>query len=74
MTLKELLNDAVKLAKQDKSILDKIILISDDEEGNSYHNLYFSFTSDPKDVKDCIEFSNGADIEIKDYSKYIILG
>ena len=74
MTLGELLNDINALAAKDKSILNKRVLVADDEEGNSYHSLYYSITSKPKDVKENIECSNGADIEIKDYSKFVILG
>lgn len=74
MTVKELIVDIKKIAEKDKSIFDKEILLSDDEEGNSYHGCYFSITSEPNEVKECIEFSNGADREITDYSKYIILG
>ena len=74
MTVRELILDIKKIAEKDKSIYDKEILLSDDEEGNSYHGCYYSFTSDPKDVKECIECSNGADRKIDDYSKYVILG
>lgn len=31
---------------------DKKIYISSDDEGNSFHPLYFQFTTDPNEVKD----------------------
>lgn len=30
---------------------DKKILISDDDEGNGFHSLYFGFTDDIKEIK-----------------------
>lgn len=32
---------------------DKIILISQDDEGNGYHTLYFQFTTDENVIKQC---------------------
>lgn len=74
MTVKELLLDIQKLVKADKTILDKEIYLSDDEEGNGYHGCYYSFTSDPKTVRECIEFSNGCREGIVDPNKIVILG
>lgn len=74
MTVKELYCDLAKAMLKDPEVAKKEILISDDEEGNSYHGCYYSITSDPNEVKGCIECSNGADREITDYSKYVILG
>lgn len=74
MTVKELLLDIKKLADKDKDFLNKEIYLSDDEEGNGYHGCYYSFTSDPNTVKDCIEFSNGCREGDVDYSKIVILG
>lgn len=75
MTVKELLVDLKKAIEKDHSILNKQILLSDDDEGNSYHEMYFSITADADDVKENIEFSNGVSgVDITDYSKYVILG
>ena len=74
MTVRELLLHLKKAQEKDKNLLNKEILISDDEEGNSYHGMYFAPTCDEKTVHECIEYSNGADRDIDDYSKYIILG
>lgn len=74
MTIKQLLLDIKKLAKNDKTIFDKEILLSDDEEGNGYHGCYYSITNGAQEVKDIIDCSNGADREITDYSKYVIIG
>lgn len=74
MTVKQLLLNIKKIAETDKSILDKEILISDDEEGNGYHGIYYNITHDPSEVEDIIANSHGADRDIADYSKYVILG
>ena len=74
MTLKQLLIHIKKAVDKDKSILDKEVLISDDDEGNGYHGMYYAPTCDAKTVRECIEFSNGATVDIDDYSKFIILG
>lgn len=47
------------LIKQDPSIKNKGIILSDDEEGNGYHGCYYEVTYEPKTVKECLEFSNG---------------
>ena len=31
---------------------DKFIVISDDNEGNGYHGLFFAILDDPKEIKD----------------------
>lgn len=74
MTVKELLLDIKKLAQADKSFLNKEIYLSDDEEGNGYHGCYYSFTSDPKTIRECIEFSNGCREGVVDPNKIVILG
>ena len=74
MTLKDLLKDIKKLVEKDKTILDKEIYLSDDEEGNGYHGCYFSLVTNPKDIKECIEFSNGCREGVVDPNKIIILG
>ena len=49
MTIDELIAEALKAKKKFGG--DKYILISDDEEGNGYHECYFSF-GDAKDLDD----------------------
>ncbi len=44
--LKDLCNEQIRKGNGDKKIL-----ISDDDEGNGYHSLFFPFTDKPKDVK-----------------------
>ena len=53
MTVKQLL----ELCKQEveKGNGNKIIVLSDDNEGNGYHGMFFGFTSKVKDIKDCTE-------------------
>lgn len=47
----------------------KKILISADDEGNSYHELIYEFTEDLEDFKDLIYCVNEEDLK-----DYIILG
>ena len=52
MTVNELLNyckEQIKLGNGNKTIY-----ISDDDEGNGYHSLYFRFTDDKDDVKELL--------------------
>ena len=59
--------------KADPSIADKIILLSDDDEGNGYHVCYYEVTYDPKTVRECIEFSNGCGSDV-DPANCVIVG
>lgn len=50
LTIDELIAEALKA--KEKFGGDKYILISDDEEGNGYHECYFSF-GDAKELSKC---------------------
>ena len=50
MTINELIAEALKAKKKFGG--DKYVLISNDEEGNGYHECYFSF-GDAKDLTGC---------------------
>ena len=50
LTIDELIAEALKA--KEKFGGDKYILISDDEEGNGYHECYFSF-GDAKELSEC---------------------
>ena len=52
---------------------DKLIVLSDDNEGNGYHGMYFGFTSSPKAVKENIEASNGVYDSDSDNPKEIVI-
>ena len=53
----------------------KLIVVADDTEGNGYHGMFFGFTSDVNEVKECIEFSNGVcESESKNPNEIVILG
>ena len=53
----------------------KSIVVSDDNEGNAYHGLFYGITSEPNDIKENIECSNGIyDSQEKDLNKIVILG
>lgn len=62
--LLELCKKEVKLGNGDKKIL-----ISADDEGNSYHELFYGFTDDTKEFKELIYCLSDDDLE-----NYIILG
>lgn len=48
MTLGELISEAIKASR--KYGTDKYVLLSNDEEGNGYHECYFSFEDAKKFV------------------------
>lgn len=51
----------------------KKILISSDDEWNSYHNLYYAFKDDYDEIKDLQDFCYIWDIQ-DDLENYVILG
>ena len=36
----------------------KAVLISNDDEGNGFHEMFYLFTDDPKTIADTIEYCN----------------
>ena len=53
----------------------KAIVVADDNEGNAFHGLFYGITSEPNDIKENIECSNGIyDSQEKDLNKIVILG
>ena len=62
MTIDELIEEAIKAKKQFGG--NKYILVSDDEEGNGYHECYFTF-GDAKDLAGCYCNIPG-DLELED--------
>ena len=50
----------------------KKVYISQDDEGNGYHALFFGFTSDKKDLEEIKEYSFG--LEDEDLDNIVILG
>lgn len=54
---------------------EKMVVISDDTEGNGYHGLFFGFTSSESGIKECLEASNGIyDSESENPQEIVILG
>lgn len=51
LTIDELIAEAVKAKKKFGG--NKFVLISDDEEGNGYHECYFSFSSGEEMLDGC---------------------
>ena len=71
--VKDLYRDLAMLMKEGRG--DDYVVVADDEEGNGYHGIFFSVTDDPKDVRECIEFSNGLYGSVtNDPNKIIIIG
>ena len=53
----------------------KVIVVADDNEGNAFHGLFYGITSEPNDIKENIENSNGIyDSQERDLNKIVILG
>lgn len=76
MTVGALYKHLAKELLKDPSIAKKHILLSDDDEGNGYHELFFGLTTG-QDAVDCVSFSNGissVDIDSIDLNDYVILG
>lgn len=73
VTVKDLalwLSDLVK-----KGYGDKRVVIADDTEGNAYHGMYYSPTSEADEVKDLINSSNGLyESQETDCTKIVIIG
>ena len=68
ITVKEL---AAACAKQlEKGNGDKIVLLSGDDEGNSFHTLFYLFTDKTEDIKPLLEYDHDGH-DVKDV---VILG
>ena len=52
---------------------DKMIVLSDDNEGNGYHGMFFGFVSAPKTVKATIDASNGVYDSVSENPKEIVI-
>ena len=74
MTVKELYNQLAEVIKDGHG--DKFIIVPDDNECNAFHGLFYGVSyTDPEDVADQIDCSNGLyDSAVEDPSKLVILG
>ena len=73
ITVKELYEALGVLVRNGEG--DKKIIIADDNEGNGYHGAYFTVTAKPKNVKECIDSSNGLyDSQEEDPNNLVIVG
>lgn len=54
ITVKQLLKFCDEQVKKGNG--DKEILISNDDEGNGYHTLFYGFTDDKKEIESIAEF------------------
>lgn len=64
--LKRLCDDEIRKGNGDKKIL-----ISGDDEGNSYHGLFYDFIDDPEEIK---VLTTLFDDKIDEFDKIVILG
>ena len=64
--LKKLCDDAIK-----QGLGDKIIVISDDVEGNGYHGLFYGFTQIEESEKEYYQICDSVEDDI---DKIIVLG
>ena len=71
LTIKQLLELCKEQVKSGN--WDKKILISKDDDGNGYHNLYYSFTDDYDEIKEVRDFYWIGDI-MDDLENYVLLG
>lgn len=73
ITVKELYEALGVLVRNGEG--NKKVITADDNEGNGYHGIYYSVTAEPKDVKECINFSNGLyDSQEEDPNNLVIIG
>lgn len=73
MTVEKLYNELKELVEKGQG--NKKVVVADDNEGNAYHGIFYSCTSDPKEVKANIEVSNGLyDSQTKNYKDIVIIG
>lgn len=73
LTVKELRDELNELVLA--GFGNKFCICADDEEGNAYHGIWYSVTSDPKQVKENIECSNGLyDSQETDCNNLVIIG
>lgn len=70
ITVKELMEECKKLCE--KGYGDKHILISRDDEGNGFHTLFYSFTTDEKSIKEYADF--GYFHDDNDANEVVLLG
>lgn len=56
MTVKQIHNACEELIN--KGYGDHAVLVSDDDEGNGFHEMFYLFTAEPENVAKIIEYCN----------------
>ena len=75
MTVGMLVKLLIEACQKDPKVAYKKIIVADDNEGNGYHGMFYHPTTDPQQVKDNIDFSNGVyDTDTEDPNELVILG
>lgn len=54
LTVKQLAKYCLEQIKKGNG--DKVIQITQDDEGNGYHTLFYQFTDNPIEIKECYEY------------------
>lgn len=73
MTVKQLFNELSSLMLQGMG--DKKIIVADDNEGNSFHGIYYGCIGSPKKVYALVKASSGLyDSQEKDINNIVIIG
>lgn len=73
MTVQMLANHLDEMLKKHPEIANKLIVISDDNEGNGYHGMFYGLTCDSKSVKETIQYSNGVYDSNSDNPKQLVI-
>lgn len=71
MTVKELYMDCKTLMANGMG--DKRIYISRDDEGNGFHTLYYSFTTDSGEIKETLDYL-GEFVDKREADNIVLLG
>lgn len=75
LTVQQLCNHLKMLLTNHPEIANKKIVISDDNEGNGYHGLFYGVTFNEKQIKEVVECSNGVyDSQSDNPTEIVLLG
>lgn len=71
LTVKDLLDYCMQEVADGNG--DKVVYISNDDEGNGFHGLYYAFTTDPEDIRGYVDGSHSRMNNV-DIDSIILLG
>lgn len=74
ITVEKLYNYLKNAIAKDPTLKDKKIMLSDDDEGNGYHEMFYLLTTG-QDAKECFTICYGEkSVKEGEYDDYVILG